>query len=462
MTSNRRPHCLLLASTMLCLVILPSSSVLARTEPSQPNNSDNTDTKAGSDTTTEAQPEPSDEPKKTHGLFDPDYQYMLGDWGGVRTDLQELGIKFKIKLMNQFMVNMHGGKETKNGNDTAGSYEFNVYLDMNKLLNIEGATFWIRGKGTWGGDTSDFDKEKIGAFFKTNQDASSEEPLFVDKWHWQQFLFDKKVELRLGRQEPVKDLFDRSKIIGHEDKWFMNRALVRNATIPSKKGLSLFARWNFSKCAYVSAAVFDANAHDRQTNFNTAFHGPDEFRFYAELGCKPNIPSAHGKLKGHYRIGTWYDPTLKKQFLDTLGGLRADRFQSGDWGLYLGFDQMVWKENDNPKDKQGLSIAGRYGHANGEFHKVEDFWAVAVQYAGLIPNRDKDLVGFGVAQGIFGEEYRRVKTRADRETVYELYYAFQVSPWLTISPDLQFISNAGGNADDPDTFVGGLRFKMAL
>ncbi len=456
MIFHRRPNRLLLAASMFCMAFVPCAAASGQTATPQEK------VEAKSEAQPEAQPKRDAEVKDTHGLFDLNYKYMTGDWGGVRSDLEDSGLKFKISLMNQFMVNMHGGKETKNGNDTAGSYEFNVYLDMDKLLHIPDATFWIRAKGTWGGDDSDFDKEKIGAFFKTNQDASSEEALFIDKWHWRQFLFDKKVELRLGRQEPVKDLFDRSKIIGHEDKYFMNRALVRNATIPSKKGLGLFARWYFTDHAYLSAAALDANAKNRQTNFNTAFHGPDQFRFFAELGYDAKIPSDHGKLKGHYRIGTWYDPTSKKQFLDTLGGLRAERFQSGDWGLFLGLDQMIWKENDDPKDKQGLSVAARYGHANGEFHKVEDFWAVAVQYAGLFPNRDKDLLGFGVAQGIFGEEYRRVKARADRETVYELYYSYRVTPWLTISPDLQFISNAGGNADDPDTFVGGLRFKMSL
>ena len=397
-----------------------------------------------------------------HRALDLNYKYMTGDWAGTRTDLEDLGVRFKITLINQLMVNMHGGRETKNGHDAAGSYEFNLYLDMKKLLDIDGATFWIRAKGTWGGDDSDFDKEKIGGFFKTNQDADNEEPIFIDKWHWQQFLFDKRLELRLGRQEPVKDLFDTSKIIGHEDKYFLNRALVRNATIPSKKGLGLFARWYFTDHAYVSAAALDANAEDRQTNFNTAFHGPDRFRFFGELGYKPELPSANGPLWGHYRVGTWYDPTRKKQFFDTLDGLRAERFQSGDWGFYLGFDQMIWKENDSPKDKQGIAIAGRYGRANGEVNKIAQFWALAVQYQGPIPTRDQDLLAFGVAQGIFGDEYRRIKPRADRETVYELYYRIEVSPWLSISPDFQFITNTGGNAGDPDTFVAGLRLRLIL
>ena len=387
---------------------------------------------------------------------------LTGDWGGARTDLEDIGIRFKIDAMNQLMVNMHGGQETKNGHDTAGSYEFNLYLDFEKMDLLKGAEFWIRAKGTWGGDDSDFDKEKVGGLFKANQDAGSEEPIFVDKWHWRQRLLDDRLEFRIGRMEPVKDLFDTSKIIGHEDKYFMNRALVRNATIPPDKGLGVFVNWNITDAVYVRAAALDAHARSRQTNFNTAFHDEDEFRFYGEIGWKPAFNSAKGKLWGHYRIGTWYDPTTKKRFFDTLDGLRAERYDSEDWGFFCGFDQMVWRENDKPKDHQGVAVAGRYGYAHGEVNKVEHFWAAAIQYQGLIPTRDKDVLAFGVGQGILADEYRRVHTNADRETVYELYYAIYVAPWLIITPDLQYITNTGGDKDDPHTMVAGLRFKMSL
>ena len=43
-----------------------------------------------------------------------------------------------------------------------------------------------------------------------------------------------------------------------------------------------------------------------------------------------------------------------------------------------------------------------------------------------------------------------------------MYYAIKLSPWLTISPDIQFITNAGGDEGDKDAFVAGLRIKMSL
>ena len=76
--------------------------------------------------------------------------------------------------------------------------------------------------------------------------------------------------------------------------------------------------------------------------------------------------------------------------------------------------------------------------------------------------RDKDVLGFGVGQGICADEYRRVHPGADRETVYELCYAFHMAPWPIISPDLLYITNTGGDKDDPDTIAAGPRLGMKL
>ncbi|MCP4246989.1 MAG: carbohydrate porin [bacterium] len=405
-----------------------------------------------------AEPMPSDRPFSLATT-----PRLTGDWGGLRTDLEDqAGISFKIKVLNQIMFNAHGGLETKNGHDFGGSYEFDLLFDLERLKLVPGATFWIRAKGTWGGDDSDFDEEKIGGLFKTNQDARSEEPIFVAKWHWQQFLAGRRIEFRLGRQEPVKDLFDTSKVMGHEDKYFLNRALVRNATIPPDKGLGAFLRIELTDELYLSAAALDAQSRGRRTNFDTAFHDEDHFRFYAEIGWDPAFETPRGKHPGHYRVGTWYDPTRKEVFFNNPDGDRPARHESGDWGLFTGLDQMIWKENAATKDTQGLSLAARYGCAHGDVNRIEHFWAVAMQYRGAIPGRDRDLLGFGMAQAILSEEYRSAHRRADRETVYELYYAIEVAPWLIISPDFQFVTNTGGDKNDPNTFVAGLRFKMSL
>ncbi|MEK6800237.1 MAG: carbohydrate porin [Planctomycetota bacterium] len=387
---------------------------------------------------------------------------LTGDWGGLRTTLEEKGFKVNWKLVNQAMVNMHGGAETTNGHDFGGSYDLDLLFDFEKMGLLQGAGLFIRGKGTWGGGANDFDKAKIGGLYKTNADVGAPESILIDKWWWTQSLFGKKVELRLGRLEPTKDLFDTSTVMGDEDRWFLNQILVRNPTIPTNKGLGAYANWKITDSVYVRAAGTNAEPNTVETDFHSAFHDDARFRAHGEVGFDPKWPGAKGELRGHYRVGGWFDPTLKANFLKPREAARGKRYDNADGGWYVGVDQMVWKENDDPKDQQGLSVAARYGGANGTVNKIDNFWSAAVQYAGPAPTRNKDLIGFGIAQGMLSDEYRWTHALADRETAYELYYSYEVAPWLIISPTFQFIHQPGGDEDDRNATVGGIRVRMAI
>jgi porin len=110
-----------------------------------------------------------------------------------------------------------------------------------------------------------------------------------------------------------------------------------------------------------------------------------------------------------------------------------------------------------------LGIFARYGYAPEEVNRIEHFWSVGAVYEGLFEHRDQDRLGFGVAQSILSDAYEReVDPLADRETVYELYYSIMVTPWLTITPDVQVITNPGGRNDARDALVGGLRIKLVF
>lgn len=108
--------------------------------------------------------------------------------------MKNIGVSLKLVYNQQLMVNMHGGKETRNGHDFAGSYEMNFELEFEKMGLVNGGSLFVRAaKGTWGGEVSDFDEEKIGGLFKTHADAGAEEPIFVDKWWWRQRFFDDRI-----------------------------------------------------------------------------------------------------------------------------------------------------------------------------------------------------------------------------------------------------------------------------
>jgi porin len=106
-----------------------------------------------------------------------------------------------------------------------------------------------------------------------------------------------------------------------------------------------------------------------------------------------------------------------------------------------------------------LGVFARYGYAHDDVNEIQCFWSVGGQYQGLIPNRDDDVLGFGVAQGRLVEDAGFTR---DHETAMELYYNAAITPWLNVSPSLQYIFNPGGDSSVDDAVVIGVRAQLSL
>jgi porin len=179
-----------------------------------------------------------------------------------------------------------------------------------------------------------------------------------------------------------------------------------------------------------------------------------------EFGFIPDIPSARGPLIGGYRFGVWYDPQPKERYFANPNDLRRARYRRDDVGFYASFDQMVYRESK--ESDQGFGLFFRYGFAHGDVNELEHFWSLGGQYQGLLPKRDDDVLGFGVAMGLVSNELGYYNIDPHRETVMELYYKIKVFPWLDISPDVQYIFDPGGRRENQDCLVMGMRLQMSL
>ena len=122
---------------------------------------------------------------------------------------------------------------------------------------------------------------------------------------------------------------------------------------------------------------------------------------------------------------------------------------------------MLIKENDNSQDSQGLGAFFRYGYANSKRNDIANFWSIGFQYQSLFEERDDDVLGVGFAQGIFSDDASTTYTD-DYESALELYYSAEVTPWLNISPSVQYIANPGGDKTVSDSVVLGVRALMWL
>jgi len=385
---------------------------------------------------------------------------------GLGDNLSDRGIEIGLGVTNIYQQNVHGGISThRQTGRFSGSYDIELSADMQKLLGIEGGTLYVHTEGWWP-KSEGIDGPSVGSAFGINGDAMPRNSMVVTELWYEQSMFDGSFLLRIGKMDitggfechdcPVA--FDSSFFANDESTQFLNSALVNNPTIPFPDyALGIAAFYNPVGRWYLSAAVVDAQNDFRETGFKTTFGGEDYFFYIFETGIAPQISSSKGPLQGIYRVGLWNDPQPKANtdYAD------AGKSYRDDVGFYLSCDQMLIKENADPQDNQGLGAFFRYGYADGKRNDITNFWSFGFHYQGLIEGRDDDVLGVGFAQGIFSNSASATYTE-DYESALELYYNTQVTPWLNISPSVQYVANQGGSKTVSDALILGVRAQMTF
>ena len=384
---------------------------------------------------------------------------LTDDWLGIGRELAERGVSVSLGLTQIYQIAGRGPVTHRHAGRYTGSYDFESEFDLERLAKIPGALVVVHVEGGW---SEGLGESSIGSVMGVNGDAFGNDEVVLTELFWEQAILDGRVRLRVGKLDLTGGYacrhcdvaFDTNSYANDEAAQFLNDALINNPTIPFPDyglGASVFVEpidgW------YVAAGVADAQAARNTTGFNSTFHGEDYFFSIYETGVTPLIPTPWGRLPGAYRVGFWYDPQDK----DPHDGGDAKR---DDVGFYLSFDQMLFKESpDDVDDGQGVGVFFRYGSADRDVNETHTFWSVGGQVQGLIPTRDDDVLGFGVAQSLLVGDAGFSKPS---ETVLEVYYNIQVAPWLQIAPSIQHVANTGGDETSRDATIFGVRMQVSF
>ena len=212
---------------------------------------------------------------------------------------------------------------------------------------------------------------------------------------------------------------------------------------------------------YAGAGVYDANGSGLQWGFNTAFHSPNDSVTLFEVGVKPTLRAGAKELPGRYAIGGWYHSGTFDVFDNDLGGRLAQKTHRGNAGLYLTFDQWLYKEDPTEGEvkDQGLAAFFQFGWAPSAYNEITQHYGTGLVYSGLLPTRDTDSMGLMMSHVSLSGRVQSLERRSS-ETAIELFYRFQITPFISLKPDFQYIVNPGGAAQD--SFVVGLRAEFAL
>ncbi|WP_165229706.1 carbohydrate porin [Aquisphaera insulae] len=133
------------------------------------------------------------------------------------------------------------------------------------------------------------------------------------------------------------------------------------------------------------------------------------------------------------------------------------------YSLYYGFDQYLVRFTDNPD--RGFGMFGRAALSDGNPNPVRYFLSAGVGGFSALGKSRGDTFGLGWflvgASNEFGPTPRTIFGPRNGSGV-EVYYNVQATPWLNITPDVQWLRPGAGNLTTDNAFVYGLRLNLTF
>lgn len=410
---------------------------------------------------------------------------LLGDMGGLRTALARYGVTLTLTDTSDVLGNVSGG--INKGATYSGLTTLILQMDTQKAFGWEGGLFNVSGAQIRG---RNFTQYYLASLQGASGIAADPTTRFLEIWYQQSFAGGVS-DIRVGQQ-----MVEQEFIQSDESALFLNAAMGW----PVLPGSNLYAggsgfplsslgirvRAQATPEITVLAGVFQDNPpggpfdDDGQLRGSTRWGGNFNLRtgalFIAEVQYALNHPSGDENLRdiakglpGTYKLGAWFDTAaFPNQRYDTMGVPLASPASNGipqmnphNFSLYGLADQVIWRP-----DPQGARAVSLFARAMGgpDDRNLISFSANAgVTLRAPLPGRDNDTfgVGFGVANvsrsasgfdqdtNFYGSAPYPVPVRGV-ETFIEVTYQIQVTPWLQIQPDFQYIFNPGGGIANPN------------
>ena len=160
---------------------------------------------------------------------------------------------------------------------------------------------------------------------------------------------------------------------------------------------------------------------------------------------------------GMYSVGIAYRDKEQPTIEQNSSGTRTD---DHDWAFFANFNQYLYQDPADPH--RGFGVFGRFGASDGRVNIIEQHYSLGFSCDGMIPFRSKDVFGIVGWYNNFSDDLNDtpVVDLSDRSSGFEFYYRFQVTPWLQVSPDVQYLIDPGIVEGEDDTVVLGLRALM--
>ena len=408
----------------------------------------------------------------------PNAQHLLGDWGGLRTELESRGIYLQLGAIAEFAGNTGGLKQ---GATSANQIAFQADIDWQRLAGVTGFSTHLILVNRSGANDSHLFGDNVSPVQEI-YGAGGDVAVHLVSAYAEESMFRGGLDVAGGWMNVEND-FASSPLYCN----FMNNALCGDPkALPGGDiGHSAYpdavwagrVRVRPTPTTYIVTGVYEVNQdlYSQADSSGLEFGVPRDSGVYVpvQLGYEPKFGDDH--LPGHYVIGFGYDSSRFNSFAAALppsAGAPASSHH-GNTQFWLLVDQMLMRNGGG--DQDGLIALGGFVHSDPENSPYANQYIAGLLDYGFWHARPSDGVGLmftyiemsGVLSGVQAEELElgvpvsnSANAPQSHEMILEANYNIHVYRGVDFRPEFQYIFRPNAEGTIPNAAAFGFKASV--
>jgi porin len=384
--------------------------------------------------------------------FEAESPWMLGDWNGQRSVLQQKGYDFSFGYTGEMATLLDASDSSSHGTEYADQFAFGTHFDLDKILGWQDTEAQITITERNGRSLSQTSDALDGHLSSTQEVwGRGQTWRLTDLWIKKKFM-DQKLDIKVGRFGEGEDFnsfdcdFQNLALCGSQvgnwvgDQWYNWPVSQWAARV----------KYNLRPDLYAQVGVYEYNPEnlERGKGWNLSTDGSHGAIIPAEVVWQPAV--GINKLPGEYRAGYYYSSA---DATDIQNPQQTSRKQGG-W--VVAKQQLTAHHGDVSRGLTGFVNATVH---DSETNNVSDMQNIGLVYKGAMDSRPKDEIAFGLARINLNDDLNDGRSE---EYDAEVYYGLHATNWLTIRPNIQYIRHVGAYKNGENAWVGGVKFQTAF
>jgi porin len=398
--------------------------------------------------------------------FTPD---IFVDWDGLRDELRDLGVDFRIGYTSETATNVQGG--TQEGVTYDDQFTFSLGFDLQKLFNLNQAKFQMTVTDRNGQSLSSVEDlqslQQVQEIYGRGQ-----------TWLLTQFWYDQKylggvLDWKIGRLTEGEDFAAFSCD-------FMN--LTFCGAQPGNLVGNYWYNWpisqwgsrlkiNITNFGYVQIGGFVANPNYLSQQYAFDFGNPPGATGALLPVEVAWLPTFGAGLDGSYKFGGWYNTSEGMDVFENTAGqpLVLDGgkplIRHGSYGEYINFLQRLTGSAGSPR---GISIFLNATSADRRTSALDKQVTAGFFDTGIFGSRPADKLGVAIGGTHVNSRIATAERLQDAvgqdpvpiqgsEYVAEIFYGAAIAPWIELRPNVQYVRHPGGTSQNTDDVIVGLK-----